>query len=284
MQREVFTLRVAEGRSYREIAGIAGTTEGAARVHYHNALRAVKEFLMRDDGRRPPAGATTARDLLPALAARPAPAPTRARVEATWPLRRCARSSRCSRAHGRARRARAATLDLAAVRGRGAAGNRAPRRPGRRARLHRAGMARPARAAVPRGRTCAGWRVRRVAASAVLAIAPVARGRHVRSRLGPTPSRACGPHRGACPFARRGQAPAPDSRALGTLAPGASRRGRSRPRRARLLHAGAEPLGRARRSDRRRARRRARRGRVEESPLPSPEPEMPPLTSVSGGR
>lgn len=44
-QREVFTLRVAEGRSYREIAGIAGTTEGAARVHYHNALRAVKEFL-----------------------------------------------------------------------------------------------------------------------------------------------------------------------------------------------------------------------------------------------
>ena len=44
-QREVFTLRVAEGRSYKEIAGIAGTTEGAARVHYHNALRAVKEFL-----------------------------------------------------------------------------------------------------------------------------------------------------------------------------------------------------------------------------------------------
>lgn len=44
-QREVFTLRVAEGRSYKEIAGIAGTTEGAARVHYHNALRAVKEYL-----------------------------------------------------------------------------------------------------------------------------------------------------------------------------------------------------------------------------------------------
>lgn len=44
-QREVFTLRVAEGRSYKEIASIAGTTEGAARVHYHNALRAVKEFL-----------------------------------------------------------------------------------------------------------------------------------------------------------------------------------------------------------------------------------------------
>jgi RNA polymerase sigma-70 factor (ECF subfamily) len=44
-QREVFTLRVSEGRSYKEIAEIAGTTEGAARVHYHNAMRAVKEFL-----------------------------------------------------------------------------------------------------------------------------------------------------------------------------------------------------------------------------------------------
>jgi len=44
-QREVFTLRVAEGMSYREIAGVAGTTEGAARVHYHNAMRAIKEFL-----------------------------------------------------------------------------------------------------------------------------------------------------------------------------------------------------------------------------------------------
>jgi RNA polymerase sigma-70 factor (ECF subfamily) len=44
-QREVFTLRVGEGLSYREIAGVAGTTEGAARVHYHNAMRAIKEFL-----------------------------------------------------------------------------------------------------------------------------------------------------------------------------------------------------------------------------------------------
>ena len=32
-------------RIYKEIAKIAGTTEGAARVHYHNAMRAVKEFL-----------------------------------------------------------------------------------------------------------------------------------------------------------------------------------------------------------------------------------------------
>ena len=44
-QREVFSLRVGEGMSYREIADAAGTTEGAARVHYHNAMRAIKEFL-----------------------------------------------------------------------------------------------------------------------------------------------------------------------------------------------------------------------------------------------
>jgi RNA polymerase sigma-70 factor (ECF subfamily) len=44
-QREVFALRVGEGLSYREIADVVGTTEGAARVHYHNAMRAVKEFL-----------------------------------------------------------------------------------------------------------------------------------------------------------------------------------------------------------------------------------------------
>jgi RNA polymerase sigma-70 factor (ECF subfamily) len=44
-QREVFLLRVNEGLSYRDIAGIVGTTEGAARVHYHNALRTVKESL-----------------------------------------------------------------------------------------------------------------------------------------------------------------------------------------------------------------------------------------------
>jgi len=45
MQRDVFTLRVQEGRSYKEIADVLDTSEGAARVHYHNAMRAVKEFL-----------------------------------------------------------------------------------------------------------------------------------------------------------------------------------------------------------------------------------------------
>lgn len=44
-QKQVFTLRVGEGLSYKEIAEAVGTTEGAARVHYHNAMRVVKEFL-----------------------------------------------------------------------------------------------------------------------------------------------------------------------------------------------------------------------------------------------
>lgn len=45
MQREVFTLRVAEGMSYKEIAKVVGSTEGAARVHYHNAMKSIKEML-----------------------------------------------------------------------------------------------------------------------------------------------------------------------------------------------------------------------------------------------
>jgi RNA polymerase sigma-70 factor (ECF subfamily) len=45
MQRQVFALRVSEGLSHKEIAEAVGTSEGAARVHYHNAMRAVKEFL-----------------------------------------------------------------------------------------------------------------------------------------------------------------------------------------------------------------------------------------------
>jgi len=45
LQREVFLLRVNEGLSYKEIADVVGSTEGAARVHYHNAVRAVKESL-----------------------------------------------------------------------------------------------------------------------------------------------------------------------------------------------------------------------------------------------
>jgi RNA polymerase sigma-70 factor, ECF subfamily len=43
MQRSIFTLRVTEGLSYKEIALAVGSTEGAARVHYHNAMRIVRE-------------------------------------------------------------------------------------------------------------------------------------------------------------------------------------------------------------------------------------------------
>ena len=43
MQRAIFTLRVTEGLSYKEIAIAVGSTEGAARVHYHNAMRVIRE-------------------------------------------------------------------------------------------------------------------------------------------------------------------------------------------------------------------------------------------------
>jgi RNA polymerase sigma-70 factor (ECF subfamily) len=45
LQKEVFVLRVTEGMAYGEIATLVGSTEGACRVHYHNAMRSVKEFL-----------------------------------------------------------------------------------------------------------------------------------------------------------------------------------------------------------------------------------------------
>ncbi len=45
MQHDVFTMRVEQGLSYRDIAAVLDTTEGAARVHYHNAMTAVKECL-----------------------------------------------------------------------------------------------------------------------------------------------------------------------------------------------------------------------------------------------
>lgn len=45
MQRDVFSLRAVEGLSYKDIAVALNTSEGAARVHYHNAMRAMKEFL-----------------------------------------------------------------------------------------------------------------------------------------------------------------------------------------------------------------------------------------------
>ena len=48
MQREVFTLRVTEGLPYSEIATLVESTEGACRVHYHNAVKIIKEYLSDD--------------------------------------------------------------------------------------------------------------------------------------------------------------------------------------------------------------------------------------------
>jgi RNA polymerase sigma-70 factor, ECF subfamily len=45
LQREVFLLRVQEGVAYEEIAVVLGTTPGAARVHYHHAVKRLKELL-----------------------------------------------------------------------------------------------------------------------------------------------------------------------------------------------------------------------------------------------
>src|SRR5258705_19975 len=45
LQREVFLLRAQGGCDYAEIAAALGTTPGAARVHYHHAVKRLKELL-----------------------------------------------------------------------------------------------------------------------------------------------------------------------------------------------------------------------------------------------
>ena len=45
LQREVFLLRAQQGMEYGEIANALGTTPGAARVHYHHAVRRLKELI-----------------------------------------------------------------------------------------------------------------------------------------------------------------------------------------------------------------------------------------------
>lgn len=45
LQREVFLLRAQEGTEYEEIARALGTTPGAARVHYHHAVKRLKELV-----------------------------------------------------------------------------------------------------------------------------------------------------------------------------------------------------------------------------------------------
>ena len=44
LQREVFLLRAQQGFDYPAIASTLGTTPGAARVHYHHAVRKLKEI------------------------------------------------------------------------------------------------------------------------------------------------------------------------------------------------------------------------------------------------
>ena len=45
MQREVFLLRAQQGLEYEEIAAALATSAGAARVHYHHAVRRLKEII-----------------------------------------------------------------------------------------------------------------------------------------------------------------------------------------------------------------------------------------------
>jgi RNA polymerase sigma-70 factor, ECF subfamily len=45
LPREVFLLRAQQGAEYADIAAALGTTPGAARVHYHNAVKRLKELV-----------------------------------------------------------------------------------------------------------------------------------------------------------------------------------------------------------------------------------------------
>ena len=45
LQREVFLLRAQQGMEYGEICASLGTTLGAARVHYHHAVKRLKELM-----------------------------------------------------------------------------------------------------------------------------------------------------------------------------------------------------------------------------------------------
>lgn len=45
LQREVFLLRAQQGLDYETIARTLDTTAGAARVHYHHAVKRLKELV-----------------------------------------------------------------------------------------------------------------------------------------------------------------------------------------------------------------------------------------------
>ena len=48
MQRDVFLLRAQQGLPYEEIALALETSVGAARVHYHHAVKRLKQVLESD--------------------------------------------------------------------------------------------------------------------------------------------------------------------------------------------------------------------------------------------
>ena len=45
LQREVFVMRAQQGMEYEDICAALGTTAGAARVHYHHAVKRLKEMI-----------------------------------------------------------------------------------------------------------------------------------------------------------------------------------------------------------------------------------------------
>ena len=45
LQREVFVLRAQQGLGYAEIASALGISQGAARVHYHHAVKRLKAWM-----------------------------------------------------------------------------------------------------------------------------------------------------------------------------------------------------------------------------------------------
>ena len=46
LQREVFLMRAQQGMDYGEICAALGTTPGSARVHYHHAVKRLKELML----------------------------------------------------------------------------------------------------------------------------------------------------------------------------------------------------------------------------------------------
>jgi RNA polymerase sigma-70 factor (ECF subfamily) len=56
MQRDVFLLRAQQGFEYGEIAEALGSSPGAARVHYHHAVKRLKRALEDQDGHRSAGG------------------------------------------------------------------------------------------------------------------------------------------------------------------------------------------------------------------------------------